>query len=559
MVEHILLISYLIIFKISIIGYGFLFVKVFDQNFFHYNLGIIGLVGIFFSIFFSALTSFFIAHDYFHNLIFHFLGILFFLIFFNKIKRSDLKIFVFLFILMISAIYVSKNHDDFPYYHLTYALNLSENGFLIGMGSFSHGYRTPSSIFYFHSLFFLPGIKFFLFHSGPYIIMFFFNTYILSRIREDLLTKRINFLFFLSLLFLTFVNIVFYRLGEHGADKSSQILLLLIFLIFFEILYFKENKNNSHINLIIILTALAASIKVLYIIYFILIIFLFFIKKISILYLKKNFMFLSFVGLFSFLFILKSFLSTGCLVYPAKFTCYEKLSWSVPKEEVQKLNIHYEWWAKAGGDSSYKYDLPKEEYIKDFNWIDNWFKKHFFGKVTDTLGGIVLISIIFYLLFSNSKNFSKTFRKKFFIYNLIPFIFIIEWFFNHPAMRYGGYVLFSLPIFIFLSHYLEQRVDGYNSLTKKTLTILIIIFLIFNIRNFMRISKEIDQYGYEPIKKPFFYIPHVKSKIITHYDGLNIYTPNNNMCWASKTPCSYNQNVILKRVNGFYVIFKDVK
>ena len=97
MVEHILLISYLIIFKISIIGYGFLFVKVFDQNFFHYNLGIIGLVGIFFSIFFSALTSFFIAHDYFHNIIFHFFVILFFLIFFNKIKRSDLKIFVFLF------------------------------------------------------------------------------------------------------------------------------------------------------------------------------------------------------------------------------------------------------------------------------------------------------------------------------------------------------------------------------------------------------------------------------------------------------------------------------
>ena len=207
---------------------------------------------------------------------------------------------------MISAIYVSKNHDDFPYYHLTYALNLSENGFLIGMGSFSHGFRTPSSIFYFHSLFFLPGIKFFLFHSGPFIIMFFFNTYILSRIREDLLKKKINFLFFLSLLFLTFVNIVFYRLGEHGADKSSQILLLLIFLIFFEVIYFKEKKISSHINLIIILTALAASIKVLYIIYFILI-FFYFLKKISISYMKKNFILFSFVGLFSFLFILKVF------------------------------------------------------------------------------------------------------------------------------------------------------------------------------------------------------------------------------------------------------------
>ena len=57
----------------------------------------------------------------------------FFVLSFNKIKVRDLKIFGLLIILMISAIYVSKNHDDFPYYHLTYALNLSENGFLIGM------------------------------------------------------------------------------------------------------------------------------------------------------------------------------------------------------------------------------------------------------------------------------------------------------------------------------------------------------------------------------------------------------------------------------------------
>ena len=154
------------------------------------------------------------------------------------------------------------------------------------MGSFSHGFRTPSSIFYFHSLFFLPGIKFFLFHSGPFIIMFFFNTYILSRIREDLFKKKNKFFIFLSLLFLTFVNIVFYRLGEHGADKSSQILLLLIFLIFLK-LFISKKKISSHINLIIILTALAASIKVLYIIYFILIFFLFFEKKISISYMKK--------------------------------------------------------------------------------------------------------------------------------------------------------------------------------------------------------------------------------------------------------------------------------
>ena len=128
----------------------------------------------FFSIFISALTYFFIAHDYFHNFIFHSIGVLFFVLSFNKIKVRDLKIFGLLIILMISNIYVSKNHDDFPYYHLTYALNLSENGFLIGMGSFSHGFIKHHHLFFLFSfIIFLPGIKFFLFHSGPFIIMFF--------------------------------------------------------------------------------------------------------------------------------------------------------------------------------------------------------------------------------------------------------------------------------------------------------------------------------------------------------------------------------------------------
>ena len=33
---------------------------------------------------------------------------------------------------MLIGAYVFKNHDDFPYYHLTYALNLSENSFVVG-------------------------------------------------------------------------------------------------------------------------------------------------------------------------------------------------------------------------------------------------------------------------------------------------------------------------------------------------------------------------------------------------------------------------------------------
>ena len=71
--------------------------------------------------------------------------------------------------------YLFKNHDDFPYYHLTYTLNLSENKFIIGTGIFGHGFRTFSSLFYYHSTLFMPGINIYLFHIGPLYILIFFN------------------------------------------------------------------------------------------------------------------------------------------------------------------------------------------------------------------------------------------------------------------------------------------------------------------------------------------------------------------------------------------------
>ena len=60
---------------ISILGYGFfigVFLKFKIKNF---DIGIFGLLGIFFSTFISYLTHFFFSHGIIHNLIFNILGV----------------------------------------------------------------------------------------------------------------------------------------------------------------------------------------------------------------------------------------------------------------------------------------------------------------------------------------------------------------------------------------------------------------------------------------------------------------------------------------------------
>ena len=561
--NHLIFIFYIFLFLFSTIGYGFLFSKLIYNQFARLNFGYQGIIGFFLLSLISMVSSFFFSHNYIHNILIHIIGLTSFFTHVYTFKNSkELKHIVLVTILFLIAIYVYKNHDDFPYYHLTYSLNLTNNSFIIGSGVLGHGFRTFSSLFYYHSLLYLPGIEIYLFHAGPFFILIFFNYVILSNLKEKFINKEINFLYFFSLLSLIFVNIVFYRIGEHGTDRSAQILLLLIFLIFFEITFYQKNKEKIYkfLFLLLILIFLASSMKAIYYLYLIIIPIILLKKKIfKFLFFKKNLLIISFLSLSLLTNLTINYLSTGCLLYPAEKTCIIEQKWSINKNEVRNLALHYEWWAKAGGGPDYSAELTKENYVKNFNWLDNWIDRHFFNKVSDTLLGIILISILI-LIFGkkiSSKRKKKLKNINFQIY-LIPLIFLVEWFLNHPAMRYGGYVLFAIPLFIFTSIQLDLMNIKLKKIINFTLSFLLVTYLIFLGRNFVRLEKEVSFYKYNLVKSPFFYVKNVEDYEIFDNGQLKIYsTKNNEMCWASKTPCTYNKDLNVTKYLWFNVIFRN--
>ena len=564
MTDHLIFLFYKYIFLISTIGHGILFCKLFIKDFLQKNIGYLGIIGFFSLSVYSILTSFFIAHNEMHNTIIHFIGVVYFVIFFinQKERFKEFKVlFVFSIVLIIGA-YVFKNHDDFSYYHLTYSLNLSENSFIVGTGIFSHGFRTFSSLFYYHSLLYMPYIEFYLFHIGPYFILIFFNLIVFEKLSEFKSLENSDFIFYFSLLSFIFVNVVFYRIGEHGTDRSAQILLLLIFITFFELILSKKNskKNIIYLNLLILFIFLASSMKAIYYLYFLIVPFVIFYRKLVFLTLKFLFCFKFCFFLSIFLNLLTYYLNTGCLLYPAKISCIGNPSWQIPIQEVEKMKIHYEWWAKAGGGPGYISEIPKEKYIDNFNWLPNWIERHFFNKVSDTVIGIIFICI---LLIVTIKIFSKKKKKSNLIPGYIyffPIIFLLEWFLNHPSMRYGGYVLFAIPIFMFTSSYLSKLDLKMKRLLKISFSFIIISLLLFNIRNFVRINKESEIYGYDLIKSPFFYIEETESRIIHEEDNFKIYTTKDGKsCWASMTPCSYYKDIRVEKFLWMKVVLRDVK
>jgi len=551
--------TYYLLILTSIVGYGLYSLKLLKIKFDFINFGYAGLFGIYILIVYSYFSNLFIAHTETHNLAILCIGLILF-VYLIKQKYSSYKseiIFSFIvFVLLFCAVLQFKNHDDFPYYHFPYTYYLTQQSLHIGIGQFNHGFRTPSSIFYINSLFYLPYAKFYLFNFFSLFILGFANIILLKKIHNyfkfiSTKDKQLNFIHFLSLLSFVFINIFFYRLSEYGTDRAAMVL---IFLFVIELLNFVNLKSIKTFNLfyIYLLGALIISFKAFYILYIIFIIplFLYMLKK------KKNYIqtsyFLFFnkyfvLFLFLFLFILFTyFINTGCLVYPLSFTCFDGMSWGIPLTQVQQMSDWYELWSKGGAAPNFRIDNP-ETYLKNFNWVSNWIDIYFFNKVSDFVLGIIFLISIFLFCFRDAFFNRKIIRVDNHVYLVYLLIFVlgIEWFYNHPALRYGGYHIIALLIFIPLAVKLSSSHIDLKKYTKVAIVLVSITTIIFISRNINRMNNEVESYGYKPIKQTYYFLDDSHFRIQKKMDQLIEQHKN---CKMEKVKCK--TNVKIKKLMG---------
>ena len=496
---------YFYLISFSLVGYGFIasqFLKINIKNF-----GILGFLGITLLTLISYSSSIFLKHGYVFNFIILILGIIFFISNLKNLQKLK-KEFIFLIFtttILLIFITIGKNHDDFPYYHFPYITLLTDNSHPFGLGQLNNGFRSPSSIFFISSMFFLPKVGIYLFHFTPALILNFANVILLKNIFDKELFQRQNLLCFLSLLFFTFINIFFFRLAEHGTDRSGMIIVLLSVIYLISLINNKQvnfeniQYNKNIMKIFIIFICFAASIKPYYLINFsFFLLFLFFEHT------RKIFIGLFFSRVFYLCLLLISFIifftfiNSGCLVFPIKFTCSENLLWSLDKELVYQTKVWFELWSKGGASPNFIIN-DRLEYISGLNWLSNWTQNYFFNKVSDFLVGIIFMSlVVFFIFFKKNKKSNFFDNSNFLIYALIILLFF-EWFFKHPTLRYGGYHLIALLIFIPISMRLSILKIDYKYFLKRSLIIVTITLIVFFVRNLDRLDKEKSLYGFDPL------------------------------------------------------------
>ena len=502
----ILFFSYIIIIC-STLGFGSFFSKLLNSKNYEENYGYFGLTGLFFLIILSYFSHFFFPHNYLHNVIIILIGLLLFSLFLCQKKNKFNYNFIIIFLVLFFGLILFKTHDDFSYYHFPYSYYLTNQKLIIGVGALNHGFKTPSSIFYLNSLFYLPFIKFYGFYFSAALFMGFSISIFLENIYKKITDNEIDHILYINLFFLLFTFIFFYRFQEHGTDRSAQILVLLLFVELLTFVKFKINYSKN-LNYLFLLTGLIISLKAFYISYALLLFpisVILFLKNKILVYkeiLKNNF-FLSFCFLI-FLILITNFFVSGCLVYPLSQLCFD-LPWSAGPQQAETLNRWYQLWSKAGASPNYRVADP-ELYIQNFNWVANWIDNYFFNKVSDFIFGIIVLQLIIIIIFFKKKRLSiESFFSDKIIY--LSFVFLLLfWFYNHPALRYGGYCLFVIVIFYPTSLFLSKFYNKAYEVKKKINLLIIFTILIFISRNLDRISNEIDKYNYNPFINAFYQI-----------------------------------------------------
>lgn len=566
-------IFYFYFFLISIVGYSFAFASLIKVNYKTTNNGLICFLGLFVITLFSYFSIFFVKHGFLHNFILHIFGIiLFFILINNKILNKKLIINILkISLLVFLGLFISKTNDDFPYYHLPFTMILVENKIQFGIGNLNTAYNHISSLFFLNSTFYMPYIKHYAFNFINIYFLIFVNLYFFYEILEKKINK-ITFNFYINLLFFILLNVAFSRIAEYGTDLQGQFLAIILLIELCKIINFeKKFINNTSLSLLIILIFYLITLKVLFIVYLIFPLIVFYYSKSRLLLLKNNLIFSSlfFVFLFCLLFLIHNFINSGCLIYGFKFLCFggEKIFWGIPPEEMIQRRIWIETWAKAGADPNFRVENV-EFYLSNFHWVDNWFKMHFFTKISDFI--LILLIIIFstfftFFSFNKDKNINKRTNKKnykfYIVYTLILSLFFI-WFINHPTIRYGGYIIISALFFLPAAKYLVIFFKFNRDVKKKLYILITVTFLIFNFKNVIRIVNEFKRNDfYKFTNFPFYASETDKYKKYYTSSGHLLYMADGtvgNHCWALPTPCGYiDNNIKSKEVFNYIFYYRD--
>jgi hypothetical protein len=424
-----------------LIGYSHLFINIFLKK-----KKIIENLDLVFSIvllaIFSISINFFIELKKIQNFIYLFGIILFFHCFIKKQFKINLTILLIISFIMSYISFYSLDNIDSPMYHLQILKWKLESKVVFGLSNLEIRFGANSL---WHSLVALLDIKFFTFSYKYYlssliIIIFIIEVFNKKKYFFDYLFLSLSFfiLFFFSLIHPYNNGIILNHLGNPELDIVPMIFFILSIFIFMK---FQRTKDKEYFYLYCFCAFFCITSRFIYLPLILPIL-------VQLLNYKKFISFrIYFLGFGSIVWLLNSYVNSGCLIFPYQFTCFD-VSWS---PGIENIDYHLKEVMSYSRDGPLRLNYKNFDYtLNSYEWIIPWiFNYYIKTSFLVIISFLILISIIF-IIFANKKNNLKIYDVS--VNRSIPVIFIvlilnlIIWL-QAPETRLGVGILLSLAAF----------------------------------------------------------------------------------------------------------------
>ena len=416
-----------------------------NSNFFTFFIGAIAISSV------GLLLNFFIPLSQLTNTLVYILIIIIFLL---KTKLNfDKKIFLFLiisslltFLLIIKS---NVNRPDAGLYHLPYISILNENKIFFGLSNIHSRFAHVSIMQYLSAinnnyLFLNNGISIPLASIVSFFYLyFFFDVWTIIKNKEHINISKI-----FSLFILIYISFKITRYSSFGNDAVAH--LSYFYLISCILRNTLKEVNFSKILLISVFIFINKPMLGLV-----------FLIPSTIFLIKNNFKFIKiFNPIFSLpilllsIWLIKNIIISGCVIFPIKNTCIEKLPWT-NIQQIKASQIEGQAWSKGWPDRDDK-KISMQEFSKDFNWVSAWGKKHMkyiLNIITPYI--VVLLLIIIFInnrikIHKSSKNKDKDLLIRLWLSILTSLIGTFSFFLIFPIYRYGYSYLITLISLLFI-------------------------------------------------------------------------------------------------------------
>jgi hypothetical protein len=484
------------------------------------------------------------------------IGILLFLFFFKKISKNIFLNIIYIQSITLILLIFSKHQEDFPWYSLPFISIINTEKIIFGLANVQFRFGHISLLQYSSSIF-----NNFLSINNiltPYALIVSSFIILCTKIFIKNLNNSKNRISFLYIaLVLIFCLLKFTRYNEFGNDIPAHIIvfysiyksIVIIENLLRKTIIFDDVKKLLIFSSFALMQKIQTGFIVLLPIY---IIYLLNKKKLKINKIYKTIIIcIIFLSLWSF----KTFINTGCFIYPAQITCINNVSWVSKNSDqhsyAKKVKIESESWSKGWVDQK---KLDYEDYSKNFNWFKTWFGKHFFVIIKSIIPFVILILlpvIYFNFIKINKYNFKKSYIKFFGNQKIIIFIILINvsvWFFSFPIYRYGLAFIISAIIFCVIPLYFQINYTAINKIIKKIIILSFIFFLSKNIRRIFNHFEVYDNYPWPKIFSEENNQYKKYTKVLKDNYRYILYPADERACYYSYYICSHHGHIFDKEL-----------